>query len=241
MSKNLEEARRLAVKLGYIPQDQRPEVIVAMGTPQGRLDELVASGYRPVTDERWSRMLGELPDEPRIVTDSVTGRREYVGSFQPQAIAGLTVSSSPPTIMERPRNSWLTGAFEIDRFSLNPGRDSVLQQLNEADLVGPAPKMFGNADLPPITGSGADPQLLRLVGWQLRTSAAFASSRAHVLEMILMSQEPALDESLQTDIGRMYLNAYFAAVRTWASMVPDNQDAANIDEQIATIYGPGAD
>jgi hypothetical protein len=145
-------------------------------------------------------------------------------------------------IMEKPRNSWLTGAFEINRFSLNPGRDSVLQQLNERDLVGPAPQMFGIGDLPPLTASGADPQLLRLVGWQLRTSAAFATSRAHVLEMIIASQEPALDETLQTDIGRAYLNDYFSAVQTWASIVPEGDSLTGLSPaEIAKFYPDGAD
>lgn len=183
--KDLVEGPRLAIKLGYINEDGSPgprwgiapardpqqdlraiaavmpEIIVGQATPPERRAEYQAAGFTLV----------EM-DEPRaaeIRTDPVTGRREYIAAYQPHVYAAASsTSSSPPVIMEKPRNFWLTGAFEINRFSLNPGRDSVLQQLNERDLVGPAPQMFGIGDLPPLTASGADPQLLRLADGNTR-------------------------------------------------------------------------
>jgi hypothetical protein len=248
---DLVEGRRLAIKLGFLNADGTPgwrsqpgigpDVLCLYNTPQARLDELRAQGFNPVFDP----VLSGGPTDARIVTDPTTGRREYIAARESYVYAAAASSSpvgSPPVIMEKPRNMWLTGQFEINRFSLNPARDSVLQQLNERDLVGPPPEMFGNTALPMITGSGVDPQVLRHVAWQLRTSAAFVSSRAQILEMIIASQELAVDETLQTEVGRAYLNAYFSSVQSWASVIPEGDSMQDMSPaEIKAFYPEGAE
>jgi hypothetical protein len=189
--------------------------------------------------------LAHLSHDASITTDPVTGAKVYSAAYRPGAYAAATISGAsgrPSSIMERPRNRWLSGATEIDRFSLNPGRDSVLQQLSASDLVGPAPEMFNSGPLPILTGSGVDPQDLRWVGWQLRHTAAFATSRSHVLELIEASLEPGLDESLQSEIGRAHLDEYFGRVQTWAATLPEGESLQNLTPaEIARHYPDGPD
>jgi hypothetical protein len=185
---------------------------------------------------RAEKVRGEPLADPSAITAAASGIRV--------AAAGGGSTGRPPVMMERPRNRFLTGAFEIDRFSLNPGRDSVLQQLNEADLVGPAPEMFNTGPLPIMTGSGAQPAELRWVAWQLRHTAAFATSRAHVLELIEASQEPDPDGfySLQSEIGKTHLDVYFGRIQTWASTLPDGDSLQNLTPaEIARFYPAGPD
>jgi hypothetical protein len=176
------------------------------------------------------------------------GESSAIAAVDPAARPGIRASaasygaSTPPAIMDRPRNTWLTGSFEIDRFSLNPGRDSVLQQLNERDLVGPAPEMFVTGPLPRFTASGIDPAELRWCAWQLRTSAAFCDDRAQVLQMIMASSEPMLDETLQTSLGRDMLNDYFVRIATWANTVPEGADLQSVTPaEASALYPDGSD
>jgi hypothetical protein len=241
-----QSSRDLAIKAGYLNEagTHGRDALCLTTTPPERLAELRAQGFNPVFDDPFNL---EGQSVARIVTDPDTGVRSYIAAREPYVYAAASsVTGSPPSIMERPRNYWLNGSTEIDRFSLSPGRDSVLQQLNEADLVGGvagAPEMFGTGPLPRFTASGIDPGELRWCAWQLRTSCAFTDSRAHALEMIMASQELALDETLQTPIGRDHLNSYFANVQSWANMVPEGAEGLQglSVESIKRLYpdGPG--
>jgi hypothetical protein len=242
----LEGDRELAKRFGYTPQSQRPQVIVSMRTPKARIDELIAAGYNPVTDDRLARSLGELPDVPRIETDPITGRQEFKGSFHPQAALSISGGSSlgtPPTLLEYTRNSWIGMRMPVDRFSLNPAADYYIE------IREPAPQMFagGTRDLPVITGSGVDPSVLRWVAWGLRHSAAFTSSRADVAIMVELSMagDPESwqnDQDLQNEAGRQSLNDYWGRVVTWVSTLPTDAEGLPQDltpEEIARLYPDG--
>jgi hypothetical protein len=61
------------------------------------------------------------------------------------------------------------------RFSLTAGPDFVRQLLPGARFASEPPGMFaGGRNLPLITASGVDVDLLRHLAWQLRHSAAFS-------------------------------------------------------------------
>lgn len=64
------------------------------------------------------------------------------------------------------------------RFSLTAGPDFVRQLLPGARFASEPPGMFaGGRNLPLITASGVDVDLLRHLAWQLRHSAAFSPDR----------------------------------------------------------------
>jgi hypothetical protein len=178
---------------------------------------------------------------PRIVTDPKTGQRQFHGSFKtPEPPTAISVSSgissigTPPTIMEYTRNSWLGMRTPVDRFSLNPGGDYYVE------LTTPAPSMFaGGRDLPVVTGSGFDPQVLRWVSWQLRTTAAFAESRAVVAQLIEISLEGDPEEywGHASVEGRSVLENYWARIATWVS-TPVEPNAPLTEDDYSSFY-PG--
>jgi hypothetical protein len=231
-----------ARKLGYVPQDQRPEVIVALDTAQARLDELIAAGYRPVIDEVFERNLGRLPDWPRIETDPITGVREYRGSMQRYAAAGLSLSvpsGGPPSVMEQPPIFQSNAVIAIDRFALNPGRDFFEQAMSGAAFAGPAPTMFLSGDLPPLTGSGADPSILRWVPWYVRHSAALAGSAAQLLLIIEETYDGSPDfQQVQSVEGQDHLQGYLSRISGWVQTSPQEtpDDTQELEDYIARTY-----
>lgn len=231
-----------ARKLGYVPQDQRPEVFVALDTPKARLDELIAAGYRPVIDEGIERIMGRLPDFPRIETDPITGVREYRGSMQPYAAAGpgLSVpSGGPPSVMEQPPIFQSNAVIAINRFALNPGRDFFEQAMPGAAFAGLAPTMFLSGDLPPLTGSGADPSILRWVPWYVRHSAALAGSAAQLLAIIEETFDGSPDfQQVQSAEGQSHLQAYLSRISGWAQSSPDEgpDDSQELQDYISRTY-----
>jgi hypothetical protein len=178
-------------------------------------------------------------DQPRIEVNPVTGRREYRGSFEPQAAlnpqAAISVSSSlgtPPTVMEYSRNTWLGMRTPVDRFSLNPGADYYVE------VPGPAPTMFaGGRDLPVVTGSGFDPAVLRWVAWPVRHTAAFAESRAVVAQLIEISLEGDPEEywGLSSPEGRQQLESYFGRIAMWVS-TPVEPNAPLTEDDYRSFY-----
>lgn len=232
----LDRNPELARKLGYKPQDQRPQVSVSVNTPQARIDELVAAGYRPVIDEQLSRALGELPAGPRIEIDPVSGRREYIDPRPPLLDTPRRFGGTPPMVIEQSRSF---GRFPINRYALRPGREFVAQALPGAQLDANAePTMFASGDLPPLTGSGADPSVLAWCSWEMRHSAAYANSRSQVLEIVEASAEGIVEDELQNEPGRHALASYVARVRSWASTMPSEPDRVPTEEEMASWFPP---
>jgi hypothetical protein len=171
---------------------------------------------------------------PRIMTDPISGQKSYIGAFEtpdpPTAALSITGGSSagaPPTILEYTRNSWIGMRTPVDRFSLNPGGDYY------AEIPGTAPTMFaGGRDLPIITGSGVDPNVLRWVAWPIRTTAAFAESRAHVAQLIELSLDgdPEGFWELVSVEGRTTLENYWGRIAMWVQTPVDvNQPLTESD------------
>jgi hypothetical protein len=156
-------------------------------------------------------------------------------------VSGIHVSA-PPVAMERPPTQFIqsSAGLDIDRYSLNPGRDHFAQILG-GDVAANAPTMFGSGDLPSFTASGLDPQVLRLVPWYYRHTAALTESRGLVLMIAEQSQTGALDpEGYQTQQGRELWQDYWARISAWVATAPalDEQSSASIDQQISRLYGP---
>jgi hypothetical protein len=228
------KARDLARKLGYIPQDQRPEVIVSAKTPQARLDELIAAGYQPVTDDKLSRALGEIPTVPKITRDPDTGQVVYSGAL-PQAAAtfGITGGSagSPPAVIERAPD-WTFIRTDIDRYSANPLVDYYRASLPGAQFVGPEPTMFLHGNLPVITASGLPVEVLRWVPFWARHDAAITESRGRVFALIEEGDTPAI--GLLSTGGRKGWEEYAGRVQSWVNTLPALP--ALTAEDYATLY-----
>jgi hypothetical protein len=178
---------------------------------------------------------------PRIEVNPITGRREFKGSFHPEAalnpqsaITGNSSIGTPPSILEYTRNSWIGMRTPVDRFSLNPGQDYYIE------IPGPAPTMFaGGRDLPVITGSGVDPSVLRWVAWPVRTTAAFAESRGRVAQLIEMSLEGDPEEFhdvISVD-GRLALENYWGRIAMWVS-TPIEPNAPLTEDDYSSFF-PG--
>jgi len=137
----LESNPELARRFGYVPESQRPEVIVRANTPQARLDELTAAGYRPVVDEKLSRALGDIPTVPRITADPETGLPIYSGAL-PQAALSISSSSigTPPATLEAPPD-WTGIRGTVDRYAANPLTDYYRSKLPGAQFAGAEPQM----------------------------------------------------------------------------------------------------
>jgi hypothetical protein len=230
--KILESNPELAARYGYVPQDQRPEVVVRANTPQARLDELVAAGFRPVTDEKLSRALGEIPTVPRITADPETGRPVYSGAL-PQA--ALTISGgsvgSPPSIVEQPPD-WTNIRTAVDRYTANPLVGYYRATMPGAQFVGPEPTMFLHGDLPVITSSGLPPETLRWVPFWARHEAAMTESRGRVFALIEEGDTPGIGEL--SHAGRKGWEDYVGRVNTWVNTMPPPAELTV--EDYATLY-----
>jgi hypothetical protein len=94
-------------------------------------------------------------------------------------------------------------SFDIDLFDANP-LVSLVRKLPAADgILGDPPTMFSAGDLPVITASGVDPELLRWVPWTHRHSAATTPDRSDAQQMIEEADQLVIDtRSLQNRRGR---------------------------------------
>jgi hypothetical protein len=161
----------------------------------------------------------------------------YIGREEARAILGADDAPlSGPKMQLEPVPQQFVGANHsdllVDKYDLNPGVSFIKLLLPGAKFVGTEPRMFGNGDLPLITGSGADPQVLRSLPWQLRHAGFATGSRAHLAALLEESVEGDLDR-LQTSEGRGLLSAYFTRVRQYAITPPD---AELTDEQITNMF-----
>jgi glycosyltransferase A (GT-A) superfamily protein (DUF2064 family) len=109
--------------------------------------------------------------------------------------------------------------------------------------------LFNSGALPTFTASALDPSILTQCHWTLRHSAAYAESKADVLEMVeasavdRMDYEQDLDyAALQNQRGRDHLGDYLARAHAWAISQPaEPVTDAEIDEAWDAMGGyPGA-
>jgi hypothetical protein len=106
--------------------------------------------------------------------------------------------------------------FMIDRYSLTPLIDFA-RQLPGGLPAGDPPRMFAAGDLPIVTASGIDPQLLRWIPWWLRHSAAATPNPAHIYHLLEDVSEP---EALQNRAGTEAWQRYRVAVARWLTAPP---------------------
>jgi hypothetical protein len=111
--------------------------------------------------------------------------------------------------------------LDVDRHSLNPLLD-YLKQLPAADGMGagePAPKMFagGTRDLPLVTASGLDPQLLRWLPWFARYAAAAAD--ATTVYVMLEDADVISPTEIKSRHAHDQWTAYLSRMWRWATAV----------------------
>lgn len=219
----------------------RPIVYIGDATSPQAAAELRSAGFELVNMDAQRR----ARDLPRIEPDPITGRDEYFGSFQNPAarratsgaLLGVYGIGSPPVAIDFEASARFGRVAPIDRFALSPAAQYFAAAMPDSSFDGPAPEMFTSGPLPPITASGADPSALTFCAWEMRHSAAFTESGAHLLEIIEASAEGVIDDDLQNEAGRSGLRRYLARVHTWANTMPD-QNPEPTAEEYAQFY-PG--
>jgi len=133
---------------------------------EGRITLAAESGYR-------NRLYGADAGERRKILASIaqcpSGRFEPAeriptpGDFRPAATAGVRAAATGG----RP------GASQDVAASLRASAGGAFVQASASGVS--MPKAFGAGDLPPMTASGADPNLLGLLPWQARWAGARAT------------------------------------------------------------------
>jgi hypothetical protein len=242
---DLEKARELAQRLGYaglrteLDPNGRPIIHIGDVTTREEVARYEAAGFAVVNDDDRGRT-------PRIVTNPETGMSEYRSARTPSITGQLSVSTptgGPPAILEKPPFFDSNTAIQVDRFALNPGEDFFRALLPGAEFVGAAPEMFATGPLPPLTGSGADPAILRWVPWYVRHSAALASSRAQLLMIIEETYDGSPDyQQVQSEEGQAHLQAYLSRISGWAHTSPEPPlGNEQIEEFVRSAYPSSAD
>jgi hypothetical protein len=241
-------ADRLAAASGYTP-GQPINDLYRQKTYQALINRGEPHAEAKRKAEFWSRLKAADPENVwgpgDSVDDMLASHRAKQGeggsSYSSNvwaASSGLPTGSPPITLETPPR--WI-GAIgitniEIDRYATNPVVDLYRQSMPDAQFVGPPPQMFLNGDLPPITGSGVDPQVLRWVPWSWRHSAAYTESRGRLLQYI-EEADTGGSADLQTDGGAAALANYIGAVQTWAATLPPEPELTV--EDIKNLYASG--
>jgi hypothetical protein len=206
--------------------------------------------------ETWAKLKSQESDGFRVidpdlsVDDLIMQHRMDQGQIAPSSItasSGIRVTAAaaggaPAAVFEQPpsRIFPISNGIQLDRYSANPGREFYTQLLAGSTL-GAAPEMFGTGPLPPFTASGIDPAQLRWVPWTHRHTAAVAESRSTVLLLVEAGLQGILDPEVdQSADGLALWKDYMGRVAGWVQAQPLDE-SANIDEQIARLYGPDAD
>ena len=171
-----------------------------------------------------------------ITVDPVTGTRTYQAGYQPFTPRGF--AATPPVVLETSRV--FGGRFPINRYALAPGREYVAQAVPSSELAGEGPTFFASGDLPPMTGSGADPSILPWCSWEMRHSGAFTDSASHLLEIVEASAEGIVEAELQNEAGRAALGRYVSRIFDWGNTIPAD-DREMSEAEFAHFYGPDAD
>jgi hypothetical protein len=169
------------------------------------------------------------------------------GAQPPSRTSSLTLTA-PTVRMEQP--NLIGKRFAINAFAISPAREYWAQASPGADFLDTAePQLFNAGPLPRFTASGLDPSILAQCHWSLRHSAAYAESKADVLEMVeasavdRMDYEQDLDYAqLQNSRGRDHLGDYLARAHAWAlGTAAEPVSDADIDEAWDELGGyPGA-
>jgi hypothetical protein len=85
-----------------------------------------------------------------------------------------------------------------------------------AEAEGPAPRLFGGADLPPFTASGLPPELLAAQPWPIRRALAEAPTRAAAYEIMDRYSGEGGSAMAAADHAKGPLNAgYVSAMSEW--------------------------
>jgi hypothetical protein len=174
----------------------------------------------------------------------ITGAQQYRGSFQPQT------ALMAPTMVRMEMPNLIGKRYAVNAFALSPAREYWAAASPGADfLATQEPHLFNSGALPTFTASALDPSILTQCHWTLRHSAAYAESKADVLEMVeasavdRMDYEQDLDyAALQNQRGRDHLGDYLARAHAWAISQPaEPVTDAEIDEAWDAMGGyPGA-
>jgi hypothetical protein len=106
--------------------------------------------------------------------------------------------------------------FLVDRYSLNPLIDFA-RQLPGGLPAGNPPTMFAAGDLPLLTASGVDVELLRWVPWYLRHSAAATPNPAHIFHIL---EDTSEEDALQNKAGTDAWFRYRSEVTRWLTAPP---------------------
>jgi hypothetical protein len=164
-----------------------------------------------------------------------TGPRGAITSQDIRGAGGVATGTRGrrPTALLRPTPFPWGGTqagptIDIDIFDLNP-YVTLVRQLPAADgISGEPPSMFSAGDLPIITASGLDPELLRWIPWTHRNSAAASGNPAEIYTMI--EEADALSqEVLQNRQGVEAFQRYRAAVWAWATKPPPIQAMTDME------------
>ena len=147
--------------------------------------------------------------DPATITIGSPGAR-------PPGLTGSLSLTAPMVRMEQP--NLIGKRYAINAFAISPAREYWAQASPRADFLDTAePQLFNAGPLPRFTASGLDPSILAQCHWTLRHSAAYAESKADVLEMVeasavdRMDYEQDLDYAqLQNPRGRDHLGDYLA-------------------------------
>lgn len=141
-------------------------------------------------------------------------------SATPDGAAGRAVAAAAGGRAREVRSFWNDTTVVRDEYARNPLVDD-LRQANPTVYAaamkdGPAPTMFEAGDLPVMTASGIDPQMLLQLPWQARHLAAATPDRQVLAG--LFEDAAAGGADLMSLFGRHEGTvAYEARVRRWAS------------------------
>jgi hypothetical protein len=169
-----------------------------------------------------AELKGTGPRNAITVADLARARQAAGGSARP--------GGRPPVTLE-PVAYPFGGqgpTFMINRYSLNPLIDFARQLPGGLPAADP-PRMFSAGDLPIITASGVDPELLRWMPWYLRHAAATTDNPAHIYHLL---EDVSGAGALQTRAASDAWERYRSEVVRWltAPTPPDVMTEAEFTE-----------
>lgn len=143
-----------------------------------------------------------------------------------------------PQPMESPFGGDRSGrTVEVDAFSLTPLVDYLRGRVDRLTLTNePAPEMFSTGQLPPFTASGVDPEVLRLVHWRIRTSAASTPDRALVYRMVDAGADGWAEEGLVTESGEIAWRSYVSDTWKWATAPAPSEEVPITDAEYDAFW-----
>ena len=254
----------LAAKLGAIPRPTESVLQLTARYEAHFLNKGLPAAEARERAEWWAEMKAAIPDQvwdPDLSVDDwlMQQRLREAGAdpatitigkpgARPPGYASSITLTAPMVRMEQP--NLIGKRFAVNAFALSPAREYWAAAAPGADFLDTAePQLFNAGPLPRFTASGLDPSILTSCHWTLRHSAAYAESKADVLEMVeasaveQMDYEKDLDYAqLQNPRGRDHLGDYLARAHAWAlGTAAEPPTDAEIDEAWDNLGGyPGA-